>query len=86
MNDNKTPVANISATMKRVLLLIIAILLGVLLSYATADAAVRIEKSPYNKGVQKKKNHSYSCKVLMQKHRSSSNTIVKNNARRPKWR
>ena len=76
----------ISGTAQRALLLLIVILLGILLSIATAQAGVRIEKSPFTKTIQKKKTHSYSCRELMQKHRSSSNTVVKINSRRPKWR
>jgi hypothetical protein len=64
----------------------IIILLGILLSICTANAAAKIEKGPFNKSVQKKRDHSYSCKALMQKHRSSSNTVVKINSKRPKWR
>ncbi|HEU5292856.1 MAG TPA: hypothetical protein VFU05_19545 [Cyclobacteriaceae bacterium] len=83
---SKKPEVIISGTAQRALLLLIVILLGILLSVATAEAGVKTEKNPFSKGIQKKKNHSYSCHALMQKHRSSSNTIVKINNRRPKWR
>lgn len=82
----KAPVVNVSATVNRALVMLIVIILGVILSYTTADAGVRTEKSPFNKGIQKKKNHTHSCKVLMEKHRSSTNIVVKSNSRRPKWR
>jgi len=82
----KAPVANVSATLNRALLMFIVIILGVILSYSTAEAGVKIEKSPFNKGIQKKKNHTHSCNVLMEKHRSSTNIIVKANTKRPKWR
>ena len=86
MNIKKAPVVSISGTVNRALLMFIAIIVGVIISFSTAEAGVKIEKSPFHKSVQKKKSHSYSCKALMQKHRNSSNTIVKTNTRRPKWR
>lgn len=86
MNIQKTPVVSISGTINRALLMFIAIIIGVILSYSTAEAGVRNEKNPVNKVSQKKKTHSYSCKVLMEKHRSSTNIVVKTNQRRPKWR
>jgi amino acid permease len=85
MNIKKAPVVSVKETATRLLLMFIVIIIGVILSY-TAEAGVKIEKSPFNKGVQKKKSHNHSCDVLMKKHRGSSNTIVKTNARRPKWR
>jgi amino acid permease len=85
MNIKKAPVVGVKETATRLLLMFIVIIIGVILSY-TAEAGVKIEKSPFNKGIQKKKNHDYSCNVLMKKHRGSSNTIVKTNMRRPKWR
>lgn len=75
---------NIRATTNRALLMILVIFLGVVMSFASEAG---IEKEPFNKkGIQKRKNHTYSCKVLMEKHRSSSNIVVKTTARRPKWR
>jgi hypothetical protein len=86
MTSKKSPEVIISGTAQRALLLLIVIMLGILLSVSTANAGVKIEKSPYGKSHQRKKKHSYSCHALMQKHRSSSNTAVKINSRRPKWR
>lgn len=86
MNIRKAPVVNVKETASRLLLMFIVIIIGVILSYSTAEAGVKIEKSPFNKGIQKKKNHDYSCHALMKKHRGGSNTIVKTNMRRPKWR
>lgn len=86
MNIKKAPVVSISGTVNRAVLMLIVIIIGVILSYSTAEAGVKIEKSPFNKSVLKKKSHNYSCDVLMKKHRGSSNTIVKTNSRRLKWR
>ena len=85
MNIKRAPVVSVKETATRLLLMFIVIIIGVIIS-STAEAGVKIEKSPFNKGIQKKKNHNYSCDVLMKKHRGSSNTIVKTNTRRPKWR
>jgi hypothetical protein len=86
MTNKKNPVVVVSGTAQRALLLLIIILLGIIVSISTAQAGAKIEKSPFSRSVQKKKNHSYSCNALMQKHRASSNTLVKINSRRPKWR
>jgi hypothetical protein len=86
MDIKKAPVVNLSATLNRVLLMIIAIVIGILASYSTADAGVKIGKNPITQNIQKKKNHAYSCEELMKKHRNSSNIVVKSNQRRPKWR
>jgi hypothetical protein len=82
MNIMKAPDVDFREAVSRVVVMIIAIILGILLSYATAEAGVS-EHKPLNKTVQKKRN--YSCMVLMDKHRNSSNIIVKK-SRRPKWR
>jgi hypothetical protein len=83
----KAPVVNFNAALQRVLVMFGVILIGMLISISS-QAGVRGEKDSYNhnKSVQKKKNHTYSCDVLMKKHRSSSNMVVKTNSRRPKWR
>lgn len=83
----KAPVINFNAALQRVLVMFGVILIGMLISISS-QAGVRGEKDSYNhnKSVQKKKNHTYSCDVLMKKHRSSSNMVVKTNSRRPKWR
>ena len=86
MTSNKVPGVKIRGTVNRALLLLVAILVGVIIACSTADAAVKIEKRSYNKSAQKKKNRNYSCSALMKKQRNSSNTVVKTNARRPKWR
>lgn len=86
MDTKKTPVVNLSATLNRILLMIIAIVIGIVVSYSTAEAGVKIGKSPISQNIQKKKNRSYSCQELMRKHRNSSNLVVKSSARRPKWR
>jgi len=86
MNTRKAPVVNISGTVHRVVLMFIVIILGVILSYTTAEAGVKVEKNPFSRGLQKRKSHTYSCKVLMEKHRNSSNIVVKTNTKRPKWR
>ncbi len=86
MNMTKAPVVNLSATLHRALLMFIVIVFGILISYSSADAGVKIEKDSFNKSVQRKKNHTHSCEALMVKHRSSSNMVVKINHRRPKWR
>jgi hypothetical protein len=86
MNTRKAPVVNISETVHRVVLMFIVIILGVILSYTTAEAGVKADKFPFSKTAQKKKNRTYSCKVLAEKQRNSSNIVVKTNTRRPKWR
>jgi hypothetical protein len=86
MDIKKAPVVNLSATLNRIILMIIAIVIGILVSYSTADAGVKIGKNPTSQNIQKKKNRSYSCAELMKKHRNSSNLVVKVKQRRPKWR
>ncbi|MFZ2906452.1 MAG: hypothetical protein WAZ98_09640 [Cyclobacteriaceae bacterium] len=83
----KAPVVNFNAAFHRVLVMFAAIIIGMMISISS-QAGVRGEKDSYNhnKSVQKKKNHTYSCDVLMKKHRSSTNIVVKTNSRRPKWR
>lgn len=86
MNIKKAPVVNINGAVNRALLMFIAIVIGVIVSFSTAEAAARIDKNSVYKVSSKKKSHSYSCKVLMEKHRTSTNMVVKTNQRRPKWR
>ena len=86
MDIKKAPIVNLNATLNRILLMIIAIVIGILVSYTTADAGVKIGKNPINQTIQKKKNRTYSCEELSKKHRSSSNIVVKVKQRRPKWR
>lgn len=80
----KTPVIDYNAALTRILLMIIAIIIGMLISMSSAQAASKIEKSRYSKSVHKR--NAYSCDVLKEKKRNSSNKIVKVNTRRPKWR
>lgn len=86
MTIKKAPVVNLNATLNRILLMIVAIVIGILVSYTTADAGVKIGKNPTSQTIQKKKNRTYSCQELMKKHRNSSNIVVKAKQRRPKWR
>ena len=80
----KTPVIDYNAAFTRVLLMVIAIIIGMLISLSSANAATKVEKSRYTKSVQKR--NAYSCDVLKEKKRNSSNKVVKINTRRPKWR
>jgi hypothetical protein len=86
MNTQKAPNVNVYPALIRALLMMIAIMIGVMFSVSSAEAATRFnnKKSAY-KVAQKKRNRNLSCETLMAKHRNSSNITVKV-ARRPKWR
>ncbi len=86
MNTKNAHVVNLNATANRVLFMCIAIVVGILISYSSAEAGIKVEKNPITKSIQKKKNHTYSCEVLMKKYRNSTNMAVKSNSRKPKWR
>jgi hypothetical protein len=84
MSTKKTPFVDISDAMVRIILMFIMILIGIVCSLATANAAVKKERNPFTHTI--KKNSDYSCKELSKKHKKSSNIVVKSNARKPKWR
>ncbi|HEY3430871.1 MAG TPA: hypothetical protein VGK39_09355 [Cyclobacteriaceae bacterium] len=83
-STKKTPVIDYNSALTRILLMIIAIIIGMLISVSSANAATKVEKSRYSKSVQKR--NAYSCDVLKEKKTNSSNKVVKVNSRRPKWR
>lgn len=87
MRHKKVPVANLSATLNRVLLMITAILIGILVSYSTANAGVKKSDKFPTTQIPKKKNQSYSCEELEKKRRNPTKIAVKTKKqRRPRWR
>jgi hypothetical protein len=75
---------NISGRVKQIFVLIIAILIGMIISVTTADAKdYQRENHKKNKAVYKKQNNNMSnaCHILAQKRNVSTNKVVKSGSK-----
>lgn len=86
MRTNSKEVGNINITgrVKQIFVLIIAILIGMIISVTTADAKdYQRENHKRNKAVYKKQhnNMSNACHILAQKRNVSTNKVVKGNSK-----
>lgn len=75
---------NVSGRVKQIFVLIIAILIGMIISVTTADAKdYQRENQKKNKSVYKKQNNqmAHACHLLSQKRNVTTNKVVKDNSK-----
>lgn len=83
-NSKEVGNINVSGRVKQIFVLIIAILIGMIISVTTADAKdYQRENQKKNKSFYKKQNNNMSnaCHILSQKRSVTTNKVVKDNSK-----